>query len=172
MLCHGTRRTAVGLCDFVWSSCNCLGMARTIHLYVYTVYIPWFLQINHHTYGHIRCGYTVLANPTIVVHAGSEPPPLRLLSGGSHAEAVCWYKHHVRTTRLMNMVTPSKTGGTLEGMKWTAGTHRWARFRVLRSCLGPERKLTEKCSPKKTQHMYQGKALISCSRFLEPHQRQ
>jgi len=27
------------------------------------VYIRYFLQGNHHTYGHIWCRYTVLANP-------------------------------------------------------------------------------------------------------------
>jgi len=30
----------------------------------YTVYIRYFWQETHHTYGHIRCVYTVLANPT------------------------------------------------------------------------------------------------------------
>jgi len=29
----------------------------------YTVYIRYFWQGNHHTYGRIRCVYTVLANP-------------------------------------------------------------------------------------------------------------
>jgi len=40
-----------------------VGLARTIHIYVCTVYIRCFRQRNHHTYGHIRCAYTVLANP-------------------------------------------------------------------------------------------------------------
>jgi hypothetical protein len=39
-----------------------LGWARTIYLYVYTVYIRCLKQGNHHTYGHIRCVYRVLAN--------------------------------------------------------------------------------------------------------------
>ena len=30
------------------------------------MYIRYFWQGNHHTYGHIRCAYTVLANPTSV----------------------------------------------------------------------------------------------------------
>ena len=34
-----------------------VGLARTIHTYVYTVY-TFFWQGNHHTYGHIRCVYT------------------------------------------------------------------------------------------------------------------
>ena len=38
-------------------------VARTIHIYVYTVYIWHSKQRNHHTYGHIRCAYMVLANP-------------------------------------------------------------------------------------------------------------
>ena len=42
----------------------CVELARTIHTYVYTVYIRHFWQGNHHIYGHIRCVYTVLANPT------------------------------------------------------------------------------------------------------------
>jgi hypothetical protein len=44
-----------------------------MYLYVYTVYIRYFKQGNHHTYGHIRCVCTVLANPingrTIVLDA-------------------------------------------------------------------------------------------------------
>jgi len=40
-----------------------LGWTRTVTLYVYTVYKRYFKQGNHHAYGHIRCVYTVLANP-------------------------------------------------------------------------------------------------------------
>ena len=43
-----------------------LGWARTIYLYLYTVYIRYFKQGNHHTYGHIRHVYTVLANPNYI----------------------------------------------------------------------------------------------------------
>jgi len=32
----------------------------------YTVYIRYFWQENHQVYGHIRCLYTFLANPTLV----------------------------------------------------------------------------------------------------------
>jgi len=32
--------------------------------HIYTVYIRCFWQRNHQKYGHIRCIYTVLANPT------------------------------------------------------------------------------------------------------------
>ena len=45
-----------------------VGLARTIHLQVFTVYIRYFRQGNRHTYGHIRCVYTVPANP-IYEHA-------------------------------------------------------------------------------------------------------
>ena len=31
--------------------------------FIHTVYIRYFKQINHHTYGRIRCVHTVLANP-------------------------------------------------------------------------------------------------------------
>ena len=34
---------------------------------IYTVYIRYFWQGNHRIYGHIRCIYTVLANPTYVL---------------------------------------------------------------------------------------------------------
>ena len=33
--------------------------------YIYTVHIRYFWQGNHQIYGHIRCIYTVLANPTL-----------------------------------------------------------------------------------------------------------
>ena len=39
-----------------------IGLARTIYI-LYTVNIRYFLQGNHQIYGHIRCVYTVLANP-------------------------------------------------------------------------------------------------------------
>jgi len=37
--------------------------------YIYTVYVRYFWQRNHLIYGHIRCIYTVLANPTHVLCA-------------------------------------------------------------------------------------------------------
>jgi len=40
-----------------------LGLARTIYIWC-TVYIRFFWRENHQMYGHIRCIYTVLANPT------------------------------------------------------------------------------------------------------------
>jgi len=38
-------------------------VGQTIHTYVYTVFIRYFWQGIYHTYGHIRCAFTVLANP-------------------------------------------------------------------------------------------------------------
>jgi hypothetical protein len=46
-----------------------VGWARTIYLDVFTVYIRYFKQGNHHTYGHTRCVYTVLANPIHLTHS-------------------------------------------------------------------------------------------------------
>jgi len=41
-------------------------MCRAGQNHIYTVYIRYFWQGNHQIYGHIRCIYTVLANPTYV----------------------------------------------------------------------------------------------------------
>jgi len=38
-------------------------MNRAGHNHIYTVCIRYFWQGNHQIYGHIRCIYTVLANP-------------------------------------------------------------------------------------------------------------
>ena len=43
-----------------------LRMYRVSQNHKYTVYIRYFWQENHQKYGHIRCIYTVLANPTHV----------------------------------------------------------------------------------------------------------
>jgi len=78
---HTCRCTSCSICS--WRSSNCcslssrcftcgdgirLGLAQTIHAYAYTVYVRYFWQGNYHTYGHIRCTYTVLANPTYGTH--------------------------------------------------------------------------------------------------------
>jgi len=39
--------------------------------HIHTVYIRYFWQGNHQIYGHIRCIYTVLANPTSIAHLTS-----------------------------------------------------------------------------------------------------
>jgi hypothetical protein len=41
-------------------------MFRVGQNHIYTVYIRYFWQGKHQIYGHIRCIYTVLANPTYV----------------------------------------------------------------------------------------------------------
>jgi hypothetical protein len=38
-------------------------MSRVGQNHIYTVFIRYFWQGNHQIYGHIRCIYTVLANP-------------------------------------------------------------------------------------------------------------
>jgi len=40
-----------------------LCMCRVGQNHIYTVYIRYFWQGNYEIYGHIRCIYTVLANP-------------------------------------------------------------------------------------------------------------
>jgi len=39
-------------------------MTRVGQNNIYTVYMRYFWKGNHHTYGHVRCIYTVLANTT------------------------------------------------------------------------------------------------------------
>jgi len=41
-------------------------MCRVGQNHIYTVYIQYFWQGNDQIYGHIRCMYTVLANPIYV----------------------------------------------------------------------------------------------------------
>jgi hypothetical protein len=43
---------------------TCIHMVRIGQNHIYTVYIRYFWQGYHQIYGHIRCIYTVLANPT------------------------------------------------------------------------------------------------------------
>jgi len=52
---------------------------QNVHLYAHSVYIRYFKQgITIYTYGHIRCVYTVLANPTrtVEVRLCHSPHPL------------------------------------------------------------------------------------------------
>ena len=68
---------------------------------VYTVYIRYIWQGNHHTYGHIRCVYTVLASPRYIkqmVHSGlSWLSPLLSVSrvGQNHIYTPYWTVHVV-----------------------------------------------------------------------------
>ena len=70
-----------------------------MHLYVYTVYIRYYRQGNHHTYGHIQCVYTVLANPR---HMGS--PSTCLIADGTVNEVVAAILRH--TGMCENVIEP------------------------------------------------------------------
>jgi len=62
---------------------KCVGLARTIYIRC----IRYFWQGNHHVYGHIRCTYTVLADPISV----SEWGPKRIFAVHASFDAdVCW----------------------------------------------------------------------------------
>jgi len=54
-------------------------MNRVGQNHIYTVYIRYFWQEIHQIYGHIRCIYTVLANPKYkkMFPSGTEPKTLR-----------------------------------------------------------------------------------------------
>jgi len=52
---HGTLDSGLVCCTLIY---------RVGQNHIYTVCIRCFWQGNHHIYGHIRCIYTVLANPT------------------------------------------------------------------------------------------------------------
>ena len=61
-LCH--CNTFLSHCNTLVCHCNTfVGLAKTIHTYVYTVHIRYFSQEHYHAYGHIWCTYTVQANP-------------------------------------------------------------------------------------------------------------
>jgi hypothetical protein len=49
------------------------GCIRVGQNHIYTVYIQYFWQENHEIYGHIRCIYTVLANPGYASTACTAP---------------------------------------------------------------------------------------------------
>ena len=51
----------------VWNFCR-VGQNHTF-IGIYGVYIRYFWQGNHHTYGHIRCVYMVLANPKLLTRS-------------------------------------------------------------------------------------------------------
>jgi len=46
---------------------------HTLHNHIYVVCIRYFWQGNHQTYGHVRCIYTVLANPTSILFCDARP---------------------------------------------------------------------------------------------------
>jgi hypothetical protein len=55
-------RTHMHACILVW-------LAKTIYIRCIYGILWYFWQGNHQTYGHIRCIYTVLANPTYLLQA-------------------------------------------------------------------------------------------------------
>ena len=65
----GTARPKKGTKRVTTFDAPYVGLAITIHTYVYTVYIQYFWQGNYRTYGYIRCTYTVLTKPVPTVHA-------------------------------------------------------------------------------------------------------
>jgi hypothetical protein len=69
--------------------------------HIYTVYIRCFWQGNHHTYGHIRCRYTVLANHSL--SASGLQLRLELQRGGAGASVITCHLGPV----LSEMVSPS-----------------------------------------------------------------
>jgi len=54
-------------------------MCRFGQNHIYTLCIPYFWQGNHQIYGHLRCIYTVLANPVDVVTCPKMVPQQRQL---------------------------------------------------------------------------------------------
>ena len=67
---HASERFLVAWCCVcIHASDLFLGLARTI--YIYTVYIRYLWQETHQINSHLRCIYTVLANPR---HIAELPP--------------------------------------------------------------------------------------------------
>ena len=66
-------RTGRGDLHWTTSKCNawCL-ICRVGQNHIYTVYLRFFWQGNHQIYGHIRCIYTVLANPRLVAYGDKD----------------------------------------------------------------------------------------------------
>jgi len=77
----GSRRGVKGIvhCTCVWPK------IRVGQNHIYTVYIRYFWQGNNQIYGHIRCIYMVLANPTLVCGLKCMPDTtLSCTAVGSH----------------------------------------------------------------------------------------
>jgi hypothetical protein len=71
-------------------------------LYTHMVYIRYFQQGNPHTYGHIRCVYTVLASPTYASGLSSFCPVSDACTY-SHVQS-CTHRHthtHIHTLSLL-----------------------------------------------------------------------
>jgi hypothetical protein len=67
--------------------------------HIYTVYIRYFWQENHQLYGHIRCKYTVLANPSWNEYAVTWSKATKLLNSLCHHVKArllaCWNEYAV-----------------------------------------------------------------------------
>jgi len=74
IILHVHRIFRVGqnrICPYIWwNSCQTYWMYTVSIGLARTIYIRVFFQRNHQIYGHIRCIYTVLANPTYIYDSG------------------------------------------------------------------------------------------------------
>jgi len=73
-----------------------IGISRVGQNHIYTVYIRYFWLGDHQTYGHIRCIYTVLANPTYQLNG---------LSIANPYEQPCQQQHRHNTATLHVQLT-------------------------------------------------------------------
>ena len=108
---------AVYIWHFCWNWVRCkykmaqvlcrIGQSRVYAVYIrrvgqnhiYTVCIRYFWQGNHHIYSHIRCIYTVLANPIYTVFlAGKSQNIQKNLAGHSPVFFACCFCGHVNKT--------------------------------------------------------------------------
>jgi hypothetical protein len=72
-------------------------MRRVGQNYIYTVYIRHFWQRNHQIYGHIRCIYTILANPKYAYFVYFKYPHETFLC--------CLHSQHTQPTRISRVTT-------------------------------------------------------------------
>ena len=90
-------------------------MCRVGQNHIYTVYIRYFWQGNYEIYGHIRCIYTVLANPNYVARTTLSLTPCyihHLAPCYLHHLAPCYFHHlapcylHLLTPCYFHHLTP------------------------------------------------------------------
>jgi hypothetical protein len=65
-----------------------VGLARTIYIYIYGAY-TFFWQGIHQLYGHIRCVYTVLANPNCLRFVGHGKKNMAYKTQNTDSSEVC-----------------------------------------------------------------------------------
>jgi len=85
-------------------------MHRVGQNHIYTVYIRCFWQGNHQIYGHIRCIYTVLANPIFVPSNSALTGQLQTHMPGSRRLG-----RKMKSIWKRNVSYITRLGG---GMKW------------------------------------------------------